>query len=290
VPPLEPPPFVPAAWVEDRLGDVVLADVRWALDGSEGPDTYRERHLPGAVFVDLDEVLSDVGRPAVDGEPRGRHPLPDPERFAVRFGEVGIGHEDLVVAYDQGPGTMAARLVWMLRVLGERATVLDGGLAAWPGPTERGEVRRPPVVRRALPWPEDRLADAGLVDRLRHRPDAVVVDARAPERFRGEVEPVDPRPGHIPGARNLPATGNVGADGRLRDLEDLRRAYASAGALDAAEVVAYCGSGVTATHDLLVLEHLGVRGRLYPGSWSAWSADPARPVETPDTACRSERV
>jgi thiosulfate/3-mercaptopyruvate sulfurtransferase len=276
----ELPPFVPSGWVEQRLGEVVLADVRWSLDGTEGPATYRERHLPGAVFVDLDEVLSDAGRPAVAGTPRGRHPLPDPERFAARLGEIGIAHDDLVVAYDQGPGTVAARLVWLLRVLGERAAVLDGGLAAWPGPTERGEVGRPPVVRRVRPWPQERLADAVLVDRLRRRPDALVVDARAPERFRGEVEPVDPRPGHIPGARNLPAAGNVGADGRLRALEELRRAYGSAGALDAAEVVAYCGSGVTATHDLLVLEHLGVRGRLYPGSWSAWSADPARPVAT----------
>jgi thiosulfate/3-mercaptopyruvate sulfurtransferase len=280
VAPFDLPPFVASGWVQERLGEIVLADVRWSLDGTEGPATYRERHLPGAVFVDLDEVLSDAGRPAADGAPRGRHPLPDPERFAARLGEVGIAHDDLVVAYDQGPGTVAARLVWMLRVLGERAAVLDGGLAAWPGPTERGEVRRPPVLRRVRSWPRERLADAALVDRLRRRPDAVVVDARAPERFRGEVEPVDARPGHVPGARNLPAAGNVGEDGRLRELEDLRRAYASAGALDAAEVVAYCGSGVTATHDLLVLEHLGVRGRLYPGSWSAWSADPDRPVAT----------
>jgi thiosulfate/3-mercaptopyruvate sulfurtransferase len=280
VPPFEPPPFVPADWVEQRLGEVVLADVRWSLDGTEGPATYRQRHLPGAVFVDLEEVLTDAGGAAVGGEPRGRHPLPDPERFASRLGTVGIGHDDLVVAYDQGPGTVAARLVWMLRVLGERAAVLDGGLAAWPGPTESGTVRRRPVVRRARPWPEDRLADATLVDRLRDRPDALVLDARAPQRFRGEVEPIDPRPGHVPGARNLPASDNLGDDGRLRDLAELHGAYAAVGALDAAEVVAYCGSGVTAAHDLLVLECLGVRGRLYPGSWSAWSADPLRPAAT----------
>jgi thiosulfate/3-mercaptopyruvate sulfurtransferase len=271
------PPFVPAAWVADHLDEVVLADVRWSLDGQEGHRTYLAEHLPGAVFVDLDGVLADP--PSASG---GRHPLPSPERFAAGLGGLGIGEDDVVVAYDQGPGTVAARLAWMLRVLGRPATVLDGGLAAWDGPVEAGEVRRPPARRRPLPWPGERLADDGAVDRARRDPDALVIDARDPARYRGEVEPVDPRPGHIPGAVNLPASANVGEDARLVDPDRLRRRYHEAGALDAGQVIAYCGSGVNAAHDLLVLELFGVQGQLFPGSWSAWSADPRRPVATAD--------
>jgi hypothetical protein len=145
----------------------------------------------------------------------------------------------------------------------ERA-LLEGGLAAWDGPVEAGEVRRPPVERTPRPWPAARLADADRVDRLRGERTAVVVDARDPARFRGELEPVDPRPGHIPGAVNLPASANVGEDARLLATDELRRRY-----------------------DLLVLELLRVRGRLYPGSWSAWSADPDRPAAT-GTCARSD--
>jgi thiosulfate/3-mercaptopyruvate sulfurtransferase len=273
--PAQLPPFVPTTWVADHLDEVVLADVRWSLDGREGRDTYLAGHLPGAVFVDLDRVLADPPSPA-----RGRHPLPSPERFAAGLGELGIGHDEVVVAYDQGPGTVAARLVWMLRVLGQPAAVLDGGLANWDGPVEAGEVRPLPVRRRAVPWPAQRLADTELVDRLRTAPDALVVDARDPARYRGEFEPVDARPGHIPGAANLPASANVDDGARLLDPGELRRRYEEAGAMDASEVVTYCGSGVNAAHDLLVLESLGVHGRLYPGSWSAWSADPDRPAAT----------
>jgi thiosulfate/3-mercaptopyruvate sulfurtransferase len=266
------PPFVQSGWVGERLDRLVLADVRWSLDGSVGRDAYLAGHLPGAVFVDLATVLSDP--PTAGG---GRHPLPAPGRFAAGLGALGIGHDDVVVAYDQGPGTVAARLAWLLRVLGQPAAVLEGGVAAWPGPLQTGDVRRAPVQRATLEWPPERLADAGTVDRLRRAPGAAVVDARDPERFRGEVEPVDARAGHVPGAVNVPASANVDEQGHLRDLEDLRERYASAGALGADEVVVYCGSGVTATHDLLVLDLLGVSGRLYPGSWSAWSADESRP-------------
>jgi thiosulfate/3-mercaptopyruvate sulfurtransferase len=275
VEPAQLPPFVPATWVADHLDEVVLADVRWSLDGREGHDTYLAGHLPGAVFVDLDRVLADPPTPA-----RGRHPLPSPERFAAGLGGLGIGHDQVVVAYDQGSGTVAARLVWMLRVLGQPAAVLDGGLANWDGPVEAGEVRPLPVRRRALPWPAHRLADTELVDRLRTAPEALVVDARDPIRYRGEFEPVDARPGHIPGAANLPASANVDDAARLLDPGELRRRYEAAGAMDASEVVTYCGSGVNAAHGLLVLELLGVHGRLYPGSWSAWSADPDRPAAT----------
>jgi thiosulfate/3-mercaptopyruvate sulfurtransferase len=265
-------PFVAAAWVRSHLDTVVLADVRWSLDGSQGLAQHLEQTLPGAVFVDLDTVLA-----APPGPCDGRHPLPTPERFAAELGRLGIGVSDPVVAFDHGPGTVAARFVWMLRAIGQAAAVLEGGLAAWPGPRAPGGARRTPVARAPVPWPDDRLADADDVDRLRHAAGVVIVDARDAVRYRGEEEPVDARPGHVPGAVNLPASGGV-MDGRLRTAW-LREAYAAAGVLDADEVVAYCGSGVTACFDLLVLEHLGAGpGRLYPGSWSAWSADPARPA------------
>jgi thiosulfate/3-mercaptopyruvate sulfurtransferase len=273
------PPFVTAAELAELLSTtpdaVTLVDVRWSLDGSEGHGTYLDGHLPGAVYVDLDAVLADPPSAA-----QGRHPLPTPTRFAAGLGDAGVGPDDVVVAYDQGPGTVAARLVWLLRVLGQPAAVLEGGLAAWDGPREVGEVRRPAVAHPPRPWPADRLADADLVARVASEPAGVVVDARDPARFRGELEPVDPRAGHVPGAVNLPASANVGPDDRLQDRQDLRRRYAAAGALEADEVIVYCGSGVTAAHDLLVLELLGTEGRLYPGSWSAWAADPTRPVAT----------
>lgn len=267
-----PPPIVDGAWVRARPA-VVLADVRWSLDGSHGRDGYLEGHLPGAVFVDLDTVLAGPPSPT-----DGRHPLPSPETFARELGRLGIGADAVVVGYDQGPGTAAARLVWLLRAIGQPATLLDGGLAGWPPEElEAGEVRRPPVQRHPVPWPADRLVDTDQVERLRHRPTTVLLDAREPARYRGEHEPLDPRAGHVPGARNLPTSANH-ADGRCRSDDELRASYAEVGALDAEEVVVYCGSGVTACHDLLVLEHLGVRGRLFPGSWSAWSADPDRPA------------
>lgn len=268
------PPFVDAAWVQARPG-VVLADVRWSLDGSEGRDTYLEGHLPGAVFVDLETVLSAAPGPSV-----GRHPLPSPDRFARDLGELGIGADEVVVAYDQGGGTVAARLVWMLRAIGQSAAVLDGGLPTWPEQDLAvGEVVREPVHRHPVPWPSDLVVDADQVDRRRERSGTVVLDAREPARYRGEHEPIDARPGHVPGARNLPTSANL-AEGRLADPDTLRRRYAAVRAFEADEVIAYCGSGVTACHDLLVLEHLGVRGKLFEGSWSAWAADPARPAAT----------
>jgi thiosulfate/3-mercaptopyruvate sulfurtransferase len=269
-----PPPFVDATWVTANLDEVVLADVRASLDGSEGEHTYLDAHLPGAVFVDLDMVLA--GPPTREG---GRHPLPDPERFAADLGQLGIGDDAVVVAYDQGPGAWAARLVWSLRVIGQPAAVLDGGIAGWDGPTETGRVRRSPRERRVVPWPPDRLIDSDELDRRHRDDDLVVLDARDAARYAGEVEPIDARAGHVPGARSAPFAANL--DGvHLRPFEDLRRHYDRLGAFGAAEVVTYCGSGVTACHDLLVLEGLGVRGRLYPGSWSAWSADPSKPVAT----------
>ncbi|MFA9429003.1 sulfurtransferase [Egicoccus sp. AB-alg2] len=257
--------------------EVVLADVRWALDGSEGEDTYLRGHLPGAVYVDLGGVLSGPGEPT-----DGRHPLPSAEAFAAGLGALGIADDVLVVAYDQGGGASAARLVWLLRVIGQPAALLDGGLAAWDGPLETGPVRRTPVTRRVVPWPVERFADAVAVARLAKDPASVVVDARAAARYRGEFEPVDPRPGHVPGAVNVPVGENLGDDGRLRGDEELRARWEAAGVFDADDVVAYCGSGVSATLDLLVLERLGRPGRLYVGSWSGWAADPDRPAAMGD--------
>ncbi|MDQ1630883.1 MAG: thiosulfate/3-mercaptopyruvate sulfurtransferase, partial [Frankiaceae bacterium] len=191
------------------------------------------------------------------------------EGFAASMSELGIGAHDTVVAYDDAGGTVAARLVWMLRVLGVDAALLDGGIAAYDGPLETDPVERPPADFPVHAWPVERLAD---IDAAVAGP--LVVDARAGERFRGEVEPIDPRPGHIPGARSLPTAGHVGADGRFLPVDELRQRFAVVG-VDSpnAEVIAYCGSGVNATHTLLALEHAGLgNGRLYAGSWSQYSA------------------
>lgn len=256
-------PFVSADWLDEHRGAVVLADARWYLDGRSGRDAYLEGHLPGAVFVDLDRWLSAPSHGA-----GGRHPLPTPEAFAAGMSELGIGDDATVVAYDDAGGVIAARLVWLLRVIGRRAAVLDGGIGSYRGPLETAE----PAVHRAqftaTPWPADRLASIDDVT----AGGAVVVDARNGDRFRGEHEPVDPRAGHIPGAINLPCRDNVGPDGRLVDREEIRRSYEDAGVADAPDVIAYCGSGVTACHTLLTLELTGIgNARLYPGSWSEYS-------------------
>ena len=270
-------PVVDAAWVAAHRDEVVLADVRWYLDGRSGRAAYAGGHLPGAVFVDLDADLAAPPGPA------GRHPLPEPAAFAAAMGRLGIGDADTVVAYDDAGGVVAARLVWMLRATGHPAALLDGGIAAWDGPLETASSARPPAVFTAAPWPPERLASADdAADAVN-----VVLDARAPERYAGIEEPVDPRAGHIPGARSVPCRENVGPDGRLLPVEALRRRLATAGVDAATPVVSYCGSGVNACHTLLVLEHAGLGpGRLYPGSWSEWSADAARPAETGGDARR----
>lgn len=268
------PPFVSAAWLAAHGDGTVVADVRWSLDGSEGHDTYLAGHLPGAVYVDL---ATDLATPATaEG---GRHPLPSPEAFAAALGRRGLADDVPVVAYDTLGGAVAGRLVWLLRITGQPAAILDGGLGAWDGPLEDGEVVLPPVTRRVRPWPLARFADADDVARLARAEDAAVVDVRAAERFRGETEPVDAQAGHVPGARNLPLSDQLD-DGRLRDPDRLRAAFARVGALEAGEVAVSCGSGVNACLGLLALETLGIEGRLFAGSWSAWSADPTRPTAT----------
>lgn len=264
------PPVVPAAFLASAPDGVVVADVRWYLDGRSGRAAYDGGHLPGAVFVDLETDLT--GPPDPHG---GRHPLPEPAAFAAAMGRLGIASGSTVVAYDDQGGIVASRLVWMLRALGEPAAVLDGGLAAYGGPLERAA---PVVARRtfaARPWPAALLAGVDEATDGRH----VVIDARSGERFRGEVEPVDGRAGHIPGARSAPCTANLGPDGRFRPPAELRARYGALGIEEGTPVVAYCGSGVSACHDLLSLELAGLgRGRLYPGSWSHYSTLLDRPV------------
>jgi thiosulfate/3-mercaptopyruvate sulfurtransferase len=270
------PPIVDVQWWRERRDHVVLADVRWYLDGRSGADAYRAGHLPGAVFIDLDRWL------AAHDPTRGRHPLPDPEVFAEGMAQLGIGNDTVVVAYDDQGGVIAARLVWMLRSTGHEAALLDGGIDAYHGPLETAAPSVRPAQFSVRPWPPERLADIDDAAAVRMAP-ALVLDARDPARYRGEVEPVDPRAGHIPGARNLPTRGHLDETGRFLPVETLRARFTAAGVTAGANVISYCGSGVTACHSLLALEHAGFGpGRLYPGSWSEYSAQTSRPAATGD--------
>ncbi|WP_114856482.1 sulfurtransferase [Brachybacterium sp. YJGR34] len=270
------PPILEVAQLHELLErggrPLHLLDVRWSLDGSRGRGTYLEGHLPGAVYVDLETELAAPARPEA-----GRHPLPEPEDFAAALRRAGVTEGSRVVAYDDTDGAPAGRLVWMLRALGHDAALLSGGLAAWEGELSALDVAPPAGDVGPRPWPASQVATADEVAAGA----ALVLDARAPERYRGEVEPIDPRAGHVPGAVNVPFAGNLGADGRFLDARELRSRFEAAGAGEERETIVYCGSGVTATHDLLALQHAGFeRVRLFPGSWSQWSADPARPVAT----------
>jgi thiosulfate/3-mercaptopyruvate sulfurtransferase len=266
-------PVVTWEWVQ-RHPEAVLADVRWYLDGRSGRRAYDIGHLPGAVFVDLDRWLAAPASAAA-----GRHPLPEPEVFASGMSELGITDSHTVVAYDDGGGVVAARLVWMLRVTGHEAALLDGGLADYDGPLELHSTARPPASFTPRAWPVHRLAD---IDDATD-PASVVLDARDAVRFRGEHEPVDPRPGHIPGARNVPCRANLDPTGHFLPAEELRQRFLDAGVTDDASVVSYCGSGVTACHNLLSLELAGFGpGRLFPGSWSQYSHAAERPAALGD--------
>ncbi|HEY3238470.1 MAG TPA: sulfurtransferase, partial [Acidimicrobiia bacterium] len=242
-------PLVDAAWLTDHLEDVVVADVRWyPFDDRSGRDAYEAGHIPSAFHVDVDTDLSAA--PTRPGQ--GRHPLPTPEAFAAAMRALGIGDTDTVVAYDDTGGAMAARLVWMLRVTGHDAALLDGGLAAWEGPLETGSVTRSRAEFTAGSWPSAHLAGFDDVGRAAEDDGPVVVDARSAARYRGEAHPLDARAGHVPGALSLPFTGNVdAATGRFLAPERLRERFAAVGVEAGTDVIAYCGSGVTACHDLL---------------------------------------
>jgi thiosulfate/3-mercaptopyruvate sulfurtransferase len=265
---------VDRTWLDARRDRVIVADVRWYLDGRSGRAAYDAGHLPGAVFVDLDRWLAGHGDPA-----QGRHPLPDPAVFAEGMSELGVADDATVVAYDDAGGVIAARLVWMLRVTGHDAALLDGGLPAYDGPLSTEPAGLGPAAFTARPWPADRLA--GMSDVT--DPASTVLDARDRDRYRGDKEPVDPRAGHVPGAVNLPCRENLDPGGRFLSVERLRERLQAVGVVEGADVVSYCGSGVTACHNLLAIEHAGLgAGRLYPGSWSQYSRDVDRPVATGD--------
>jgi thiosulfate/3-mercaptopyruvate sulfurtransferase len=262
-----------------RPGWIVL-DARFRLDDPEaGRRAWWESHIPGSRYVHLDEDLSSPVTPS-----SGRHPLPDSERLAARFGALGIGDDRQVVVYDDAGGSIAARAWWLLRALGHDAVaVLDGGIQAWQEAGGALDTAVPEVVPRDFtPRPRNDLAlDASALKRaLRAR--AVLVDVREPERFEGRREPIDAIAGHVPGAVNLPWRGNVDERGRFRSAAALRaRHEAMLGGRPPESVVFMCGSGVTACHGLLAMEHAGLHGaRLYAGSWSEWIRDPARPVVT----------
>lgn len=295
------PPFLTYSDVVALPGRVVLADARWHADGGDQRAVYERGHVPGAVFVDLDRVAS--GPPTPRG---GGHPLPEPARFAEDMAALGIGDADTVIAYDDAGGVIAARLVWMLRVTGHRAAVLDGGIAAYPGELVAGAEAGGEAGAEAgvgagagvgsgsgsaaaggpaslgggfsaRPWPQSALVG---IDELAD-PGVLLVDARHRERFEGAPDPLDPHPGHIPGAVSVPCRANLDPVGRLLPAERIRANFAAGGVHDAGELVSYCGSGVTACHNLLTAELVGLGlGRLFVGGWSAYCRDTTLPAES----------
>lgn len=272
--------LIATAELAQRIGlpDLVLIDVRHDLSQPEtwGQAQYAQGHLPGAIFVHVDRDLSGIktGR-------NGRHPLPSPDEAAATFGRLGIDSTRQVVIYDQGPGVYASRMWWMLHWLGHAAAaVLDGGYTRWVGegrPIETGVAKPRAATFRAAQT--NVTVDANAIYTSLGRGSPLLVDARAPERFRGEVEPIDPVGGHIPGALNRPHANNMNADGSWKSADQLRAEFdALLGGRAASDVVHYCGSGVSACHNLLAMALAGLPGaQLYPGSWSEWSADPSRP-------------
>ncbi|WP_443071108.1 rhodanese-like domain-containing protein [Streptomyces sp. NBC_01476] len=255
----------------------VLLDVRWALGDPDGRGHYRRGHIPSAVYADLDTELAAPATPAA-----GRHPLPDPAALQQAARRWGITADRPVVVYDDAGGLAAARAWWLLRWAGVAdVRILDGSLAAWRaigGPLAEGdETAAAPGDIVLAPGRLPVLTADQAAGLPRH---GVLLDARAGERYRGETEPVDPRAGHIPGAISAPTAENLDGAGRFTGVEETRKRFAVLGAGDGRPVGVYCGSGVTAAHQIAALANAGIEAALYPGSWSAWSADPLRPVAT----------
>jgi thiosulfate/3-mercaptopyruvate sulfurtransferase len=252
------------------LPEVTVLDVRFRISGPSGWEEYAAGHVPGAAYVDLDR---DLAAPPGSG---GRHPLPERAAFGAAMRGAGVRADRPVVVYDDWTGLAAGRCWWLLRHHGHPAVrVLNGAWPAWlgaGGPVATGEETTAPGDFEAGPGVL-RVVDADGVPQV-----GVLIDARAPERFRGEVEPLDPIAGHIPGAVNVPTISNLDETGRFRTPGELASVYAEAGAVPGADVAAYCGSGITATHDLIALELIGVEAALYPGSWSGWITDKTRPI------------
>jgi thiosulfate/3-mercaptopyruvate sulfurtransferase len=259
--------------------DVAIFDCRFELGNPGwGGSEYAREHIPGAQYLHLDRDLAGPITPQ-----SGRHPLPDPQQFARRIGALGAGPGMQLIAYDLGNGAYAARFWWLARWIGVRSVaVLDGGITAWRAaglPLER-TVRTPQARQMPVTLANDAALDSAAVAELSKRPGNLLVDARGADRFAGRNETIDPIAGHVPGARNLPFTGNLGADGKFLPAELLRRRWMTLlGSQPPAALIAMCGSGVTACQNLLALEHAGLGGaRLYPGSWSEWIRDPRRPI------------
>lgn len=250
-------PFVDADGLASELDGVVVCHVGTTMAGTDPDDEFLRAHVPGARYVSLDDDLADPSGPVV-----GRHPLPTPPRFADVLGRLGIADDARVVGYDTQGGGFAARLVWMLRTIGHEAALLTG---AWPGPFEAGAVEVEPTTHRVVAWPPEAVADGDDVA-AQVATGGTVIDSRAPERFRGEVEPIDAVAGHIPGAINIAFTDDD--PDRFDRLDPVDPA------------IVYCGSGVTACHNALAIEAAGYpRPKVYVGSWSGWSTDPDRPTD-----------
>ena len=269
--------LISAADLLSHDGRVVLLDVRWKLGDDRGRERYLEAHLPGAVFVDLETELADPPSAA-----EGRHPLPSVQRLQACARRWGIQRDDAVVVYDASGGLAAARAWWLLRWGGlADVRLLDGGLDAWVragGSVEPGEV---------VPEPGDvTLSGGGMpvltIDDAAALPASggVLLDARAGERYRGEVEPIDPRAGHVPGARSAPTTQNLASDGTFLRTTELVDRFVGLGVSPSQTVGVYCGSGVTAAHEVAALAAAGIEAALWPGSWSQWAADPDRQAAT----------
>ncbi|MFZ1395892.1 MAG: sulfurtransferase [Candidatus Promineifilaceae bacterium] len=252
----------------------VIVDCRFSLaDTAVGYQNYQQAHIPGAVYAHLDNDLSSV--PVTD---HGRHPLPTPQRLAQLFSRLGIDEMSQVVAYDNAGGMIAARLWWMLRYMHHEAVaVLNGGWQAWQAaglPTQSGIETNEPAHFSGRPQPKWVVTLGEVEDQ------PLLIDARGPSRYRGETEPIDARPGHIPGAVNLPFENNLDENGRFRPDDELKaQLTAVLGKISPEAATFYCGSGVSACVNLLAMAHVGLgNGRLYVGSWSEWSSDPERPV------------
>lgn len=276
--------LVDVAWVNAHRHDphVAIVDLRWYLTNpAQGAQEYAAAHIAGAVYVSLDEELSEA---AWDGP--GRHPLPRPDRFIAAMSNAGIDATTHVVVYDSAGGSIATRLWWLLRYYGHtKVSILDGGWQAWlasHGDTRSGHETRP--ARQFVGQPDTSMTvDAARVDALRHDTTVLLLDARARERYTGEVEPFGPRAGHIPGAHSAPFADNLTADGTLKTPAALKARFDALGVPQAQTVVCYCGSGVTATHNLFAMHLAGYDAKLYPGSWSDWSNNPDHAIATGDT-------
>lgn len=278
-----PVPLIDAAALRNWIGRAVVLDASFDLaDPAAGERDHAAARLPTARYIDLDRDLC-TARTGLNG----RHPLPTRAEFAVTLGRFGIGPDTPVVVYDRQGAAFASRVWWMLRWMGHAAVaVLDGGLAAWQA-AGGAVVSGPAAAEPAPDGPAYPISEAAGMPTwsteqvLEHLGQITLIDARAPARYRGEVEPLDPVAGHIPGALNRPFQDNLGADGRFLAASVLRRAFDSVIGARTGPVINQCGSGVTACHNLLAMEVAGLSGSaLYPGSWSEWCADPSRPMRT----------